>query len=115
MAGHFDKSFMTRDPEMARYLTMARAVAKHFLNITVQTIPRDNNEAADRLAKMASSDECPPPKVFYEVLRAPLVTPEDKGLRPKHKGLRSKHKELNPKHKRLLTACSSSIEQTSET
>ena len=35
MVGHFDKSFITRDPEMARYLAAARAAAKHFLSITV--------------------------------------------------------------------------------
>lgn len=31
MAGHFDKSFIARDPEMARYLTAVRTAAKHFL------------------------------------------------------------------------------------
>ena len=84
--GHFDKSFVTRDPEMARYLKVARAAANHFLGITVQAIPRGANEAADKLTKMASSGNQPPPEVFYEVLHAPSVAPEAQGALPKAQG-----------------------------
>ena len=71
MSGHFKKSFIARDPEMAKYLTAVRTIAKHFLGITIQAIPRGENEVADKLTKMASSDDRPPPKVFYKVLCAP--------------------------------------------
>lgn len=86
MTDHFDKSFTTRDPEMARYLAAIRGVAKHFLGITVQTIPRGNNEAADELAKLASSAQHPPPNIFYEVLRAPLATLEAQGTAAEAQG-----------------------------
>lgn len=68
IAGHFDKSFMVRDPEMARYLTMVRTAGKHFLSITIQATTRGGNEAVDRLAKLSSSGKRPPPEVFYEIL-----------------------------------------------
>lgn len=61
MAGHFDKSFTARDPEMARYLVAAQSLAKDFLNITFQAIPWACNEAADEFAKIASSAQPPPP------------------------------------------------------
>lgn len=64
MAGHFDKSFTARDSEMARYLAAVQTVAKHFLDIIVQAIPRSNNEAADKLARMASFDERPRQRYF---------------------------------------------------
>lgn len=38
--GHFDKYFMARDPKVAKYLAAVRGAAKHFLGITIQTIPR---------------------------------------------------------------------------
>lgn len=82
MAGHFDKLFTARDPKMARYLAAVRGAAKHFLGITVQTILRGNNEAADKLAKIASSAQRPYQTYstrYYAHLR----------LCPKHKGLRT--------------------------
>ena len=74
VAGHLDKSFSARDPEMASYLAAARVASAAFLGITVQAIPRSQNEAADKLAKMASSGQQPSPDVFYEVLNEPSAT-----------------------------------------
>ena len=65
VAGHFDRSFVARGTEMASYLAALRTASLDFLGITVQPIPRADNEEADRLAKMASSGENPPPGVFY--------------------------------------------------
>lgn len=59
---------------------MVQAAAKHYLDITIQAISRGNNEAADKLAKMASSEERPSPKVFYEVRRAPSAALEAQGV-----------------------------------
>ena len=61
MVGHFDKSFVTKDCEMAQYLAAVRPAAKNFLGITVQAIPRSDNEAVDKLAKAASSGGQPQP------------------------------------------------------
>lgn len=80
MAGHFNKSFTARDPEMAKYPTAVRVAARHFRSITVQTIPRGSNEAADRLTKLSNSDERPPLEVFYEILWVPSVAPEAQGV-----------------------------------
>ena len=73
VAGHFDGSFTRRDPKMASYLAAVRAASTYFLGLTVQAIPRSDNEAADKLAKMASSGQRPPLDVFLEVLTAPSV------------------------------------------
>lgn len=68
---------------MARYLATVRATAKQFLGITIQAIPRGNNEAADKLVKMASSKEQPPLEVFYEVIQVPSAAPATQGAAPK--------------------------------
>lgn len=98
MAGHFGKSFTPRDPEMATYLAAVRGAAKHFLGIIVQTIPRENNEADDELAKLTSFAQRPPPRRtsstrYYAHLRLLL----------KRRGRRSKRRGLHPKHKGLRT------------
>lgn len=86
VAGLFDKLFMASGPEMARYLAAVREATKHFLGITIQAIPSRNNEAVDRLAKMASSGEGPPPEVFYEMLREPLAPIEPQRVAPEAQG-----------------------------
>lgn len=53
---------------MARYFTVLWAMEKNFVGITVQTIPRNNNEVANELAKIASSAQGPHP-MCYEVLK----------------------------------------------
>ena len=55
VAGHFDKSFSARDPEMASYLTAVRAASAAFLGLTVQAIPRNDNEAAAILASLSAA------------------------------------------------------------
>ena len=79
VAGHFDRSFVARDPEMASYLAAVRIASTYFLGLTVQAIPRSDNEEADRLAKMASSSQHPPLDVFHEVLIAPSAVFEAQG------------------------------------
>lgn len=74
-----------------------RAAAKNFLSITAQAFPRGSDEAADKLAKLASSEERPHQKYsmrYYDSLR---LHPKHKGLRPKNKRLRPKNKGLCPK------------------
>ena len=71
---------------MTRYLATVHEAANYFLGITVQAIPRCNNEAADKLAKMASAGEGPLAEVFYEVLTKPSAVPEAQGAPPKAQG-----------------------------
>lgn len=84
MVGHFDKLFTVGDLKIARYLAMVRVATKHFFGITVQTITRGNNEAADKLAKLASSVERSPPNVFYKVLHTPSAATEAQGAAPRN-------------------------------
>lgn len=83
VASHFDISFMMRGTEMASYLAAVLVASTHFLGITVQAIPRGDNKATDKLAKMASLGQCPLPEVFYEVLSAPSAA---QGAAPKAQG-----------------------------
>lgn len=75
---------------MAIYLATVCRAAKHFLGITVQTISRGNNEAANKLAKLASSVERPPPNIFYEVLHTPSTAPEAQEAEPEPQGVAPK-------------------------
>ena len=86
VAGHFDRSFVARCPEMSRYLAIVRELSKHFLGITIQAIPRGANEAADRLAKMASAGEQPPTEIFYETITKSSAPPEAQGAAPEAQG-----------------------------
>lgn len=61
VAGNFDKSFTTRDLEMARYFAAVRDLARHFLGIIVKTIPQRSNEVADELSKNVQLRAQPPP------------------------------------------------------
>nr|CCI55431.1 PH01B031C15.14 [Phyllostachys edulis] len=68
------------------YLATVHGAMKHFLNITVQTILRGSNEAADKLTKLASSVPSPPPNIFYEVLHVPSAAPKAQGVAPEAQG-----------------------------
>ena len=73
VAGHVDKSYQAKEPEMIRYLALARAMEKHFTGFTVRSIPRGDNAEADMLARAASSATGLPPAAFYEILKAPAT------------------------------------------
>lgn len=63
MTGHVDKTYQAQNPDMARYLAAVQAMEKHFLGITVQTIPRADNKAAYELAKQLAP--CKAPRLMY--------------------------------------------------
>jgi hypothetical protein len=48
-------------------------IESSFRGFSVRNIPRADNEHADILAKSAAQGLPLPPKVFYEVLKAPLI------------------------------------------
>nr|ABA96696.1 retrotransposon protein, putative, Ty3-gypsy subclass [Oryza sativa Japonica Group] len=54
VAGHVDKSFEAKEEGMKRYLEAVRSMEKCFADITVEHLPRGQNEEADALAKSAS-------------------------------------------------------------
>jgi hypothetical protein len=52
---------------------------KHFKGYSVQHIPRDDNNEADKLAKVVARNQELPPDVFFEIIREPSI----KDSRPK--------------------------------
>jgi hypothetical protein len=61
-----------------KYLEKVREMERHFKGYTVQHIPRDDNNEADRLAKAAARNQEMPPDVFFEIIKEPSVK-EEKG------------------------------------
>ncbi len=73
VAGHVDKSFEAKEEGMKRYLEAVRSMEKCFTGITVEHLPRGQNEEADALAKSAAYGGPHSPGIFFEVLYAPSV------------------------------------------
>nr|ABB47124.1 retrotransposon protein, putative, Ty3-gypsy subclass [Oryza sativa Japonica Group] len=71
--GHVDKSFEAKEDGMKRYLEAVRFMEKYFTGITVEHLPRGQNEEADALAKSAAYGGPHSPGIFFEVLYAPSV------------------------------------------
>jgi hypothetical protein len=62
-----------------KYLEKVREMERHFKGYSVQHIPRDDNNEADKLAKAAARNQELPPNVFFEIIREPSI----KDSRPK--------------------------------
>ncbi len=58
---------------MRKYLETVRSMEKSFAGITVEHLPRGQNEEADALAKSAACGGPHSPGVFFEVLYTPSV------------------------------------------
>jgi ribonuclease HI len=69
VAGHIEKDYKARDPELAKYLQFLRDQEKHFEGFTVKNISRNNNSDADELAKAAAQNTSLPQDVFYQILK----------------------------------------------
>jgi hypothetical protein len=46
---------------------------RHFKGYSVQHIPRDDNNEADKLAKIAARNQEMPPDVFFEIIKEPSI------------------------------------------
>nr|AAT77832.1 putative gag-pol precursor [Oryza sativa Japonica Group]ABF96916.1 retrotransposon protein, putative, Ty3-gypsy subclass [Oryza sativa Japonica Group] len=73
VAGHVDNSFEAKEEGMKKYLEAVRSMEKYFTGITVEHLPRGQNEEADALAKSAACGGPHSPGIFFEVLHAPSV------------------------------------------
>jgi ribonuclease HI len=73
VAGYVDKSFEAKEEGMKRYLDAVRSMEKCFTGITVEHLPRGQNEKADTLAKSAACGGLHSPGILFEVLYAPSV------------------------------------------
>jgi hypothetical protein len=76
---HIEKEREARNPVLMKYLEKVREMEKHFKGNSVQHIPRDDNNEADKLAKAAARNQELSPDVFFEIIREPSI----KDLRPK--------------------------------
>jgi hypothetical protein len=52
-----------------KYLKKVREMERHFKGYSVQHIPRDDNNKADKLAKAAAISHVMPPDVFFEIIK----------------------------------------------
>jgi ribonuclease HI len=76
---HIEKESETRNPILMKYLAKVREMERHFKGYSVQHIPRDDNNEADKLAKAAARNQVMPPDVFLEIIKEPSI----KELKPK--------------------------------
>jgi hypothetical protein len=70
---HIEKESEARNPVLMKYLEKVREMEKHFKGHSVQHIPRDDNNEADKLAKAATRNQELPPDVFFEIIREPSI------------------------------------------
>jgi ribonuclease HI len=54
---HVEKESEARNPVLMKYLEKVREMEKHFKGYSVQHIPRDDNNEADKLAKAATINQ----------------------------------------------------------
>jgi ribonuclease HI len=70
---HIEKESEARNPVLMKYLEKVREMEKHFKGYSVQHIPRNDNNEADKLAKAAARNQELPPDVFFEIIREPSI------------------------------------------
>jgi hypothetical protein len=56
-----------------KYLEMVREMERHFKGYSVQHIPRDNNNEAEKLAKATAKNQAMPPDVFFKIIKEPFI------------------------------------------
>jgi hypothetical protein len=70
---HIEKESEARNPILVKYLKKVREMEKHFKGYTVQHISRNDNNEADKLAKVAAQKQAIPPDVFFEIIKEPSI------------------------------------------
>jgi ribonuclease HI len=70
---HIEKESEARNPVLMKYLEKVREMERHFKAYSVQHIPRDDNNEADKLAKATARNQELPPDVFFEIIREPSI------------------------------------------
>jgi ribonuclease HI len=70
---HIEKESDARNPVLMKYLEKVREMERHFKGYSVQHIPRDDNNEADKLAKAAARNQELPHDVFFEIIREPSI------------------------------------------
>jgi ribonuclease HI len=70
---HIEKESEARNHVLMKYLEKVREMERHFKGYSVQHIPRDDNNATDKLAKAAARNQAMPPDVFFEIIKEPSI------------------------------------------
>jgi ribonuclease HI len=70
---HTEKESEARNPILMKYLEKVREMDRHFKGYSVQHIPRDDNNEADKLAKAAARNQEMPPDVFFKIIKEPSI------------------------------------------
>jgi hypothetical protein len=70
---HIEKESEARNPVLMKYLEKVRKMERHFKGYSVQHIPRDDNNEADKLAKAAAGNHAMPPDVFFKIIKEPSI------------------------------------------
>ena len=73
VAQQLDGTWDAKSPTMAEYRRTVDEVARAFAGFQVKHIPRDDNMAADALARMGSKRTRVPPDVFLQHLHVPSI------------------------------------------
>jgi hypothetical protein len=70
---HIEKESEARNPVLMKYLEKVREMETHFKGYSVQHIPRDDNNEAEKLAKATARNKEMPPDVFFAVIKEPSI------------------------------------------
>jgi ribonuclease HI len=73
---HIEKESEAKNLVLMKYLEKVREMERHFKGYSVQHIPRDDNNEADKLAKVAVRNQVMPPDVFFEIIKEPSIEKE---------------------------------------
>jgi ribonuclease HI len=76
---HIEKESEATNPVLMKYLEKVREMERHFKGYSLQHIPRDDNNEADKLVKAATRNQETPPDVFFKIIKEPSI----KEARPK--------------------------------
>jgi ribonuclease HI len=63
-----EKESEAKNSVLMKYLEKVKEMETHFKGYSVQHIPRDDNNEADKLAKAAARNQAIPPDVFFEII-----------------------------------------------
>ena len=84
VAGHIEKGYKAREPELAKYLQFLREQEKYFEDFTVKNISTTDNSEADKIAKATAQNTSLSQDVFFQVLTHASIKAKQELLREVH-------------------------------
>ena len=65
IVGQIINEYEEREEKMKRYLKLTNQLVDYFNDVRFEQIPRENNLAADEVAKLASTEDAPKILILY--------------------------------------------------